>query len=72
THPAERVVPLLEIGHRVFGENRVQEAQGKWPELLDRYPDTQLHSIGQLQSNKAEEAVELFDCIHAWTVCPSP
>ncbi|MEO0871623.1 MAG: YggS family pyridoxal phosphate-dependent enzyme [Pseudomonadota bacterium] len=65
THPAERITPLLGIGHRVFGENRVQEAQGKWPQLLERYPDTELHLIGQLQSNKAEEAVALFDVIHA-------
>ncbi|MEM7702721.1 MAG: YggS family pyridoxal phosphate-dependent enzyme [Pseudomonadota bacterium] len=65
THPVERIKPLLEIGHRVFGENRVQEAQSKWPPLLTQYPDTELHLIGQLQSNKAEEAVELFDCIHA-------
>lgn len=65
THPADRIVPLLDIGHRVFGENRVQEAQGKWPELRERFANTQLHLIGQLQSNKAEDAVELFDCIHA-------
>ncbi|MEM7688652.1 MAG: YggS family pyridoxal phosphate-dependent enzyme [Pseudomonadota bacterium] len=65
THPAERITPLLEIGHRVFGENRVQEAQGKWPALLEQHPDTKLHLIGQLQSNKAEDAVALFDCIHA-------
>ncbi|MEL6708169.1 MAG: YggS family pyridoxal phosphate-dependent enzyme [Pseudomonadota bacterium] len=65
THPAERITPLLDIGHRVFGENRVQEAQSKWPALLKKYPDTELHLIGQLQSNKAEDAVELFDCIHA-------
>ncbi len=65
THAAEKITPLLEIGHRVFGENRVQEAQDKWPELLELYPDTKLHLIGQLQSNKAEDAVELFDCIHA-------
>ena len=64
THPAERITPLLDIGHRVFGENRVQEAQGKWPELLESYPDTELHLIGQLQSNKAEDAVALFDVIH--------
>jgi len=64
THPAERIIPLLEIGHTVFGENRVQEAQGKWPQLLERYPDTELHLIGQLQSNKAEDAVALFDVIH--------
>lgn len=65
THPAERIVPLLEVGHRVFGENRVQEAEGKWPELIERFPETELHLIGQLQSNKAEDAVALFDCIHS-------
>ena len=65
THPAERIEPLLEAGHRVFGENRVQEAQAKWPELRVRFPDTQLHLIGQLQSNKAEEAVAVFDAIHS-------
>ena len=61
THPPERITPLLEAGHRVFGENRVQEAQCKWPQLREEYPDVELHLIGQLQSNKAEEAVELFD-----------
>ncbi len=65
THPAERIEPLLEAGHRVFGENRVQEAQDKWPALRERYPDTELHLIGQLQSNKADDAVAMFDCIHA-------
>lgn len=65
THPVERIEPLLEAGHRVFGENRVQEAQDKWPALREQYPDVQLHLIGQLQSNKAEEAVELFDVIHS-------
>ncbi|MBV7258806.1 YggS family pyridoxal phosphate-dependent enzyme [Erythrobacter crassostreae] len=65
THPVKKITPLLEAGHRVFGENRVQEAQEKWPTLREQYPDTQLHLIGQLQSNKAEEAVELFDYIHA-------
>ena len=65
THPADRIVPLLEAGHRVFGENRVQEAQEKWPALREAYPDVKLHLIGQLQSNKAEDAVALFDCIHA-------
>lgn len=65
THPAERILPLLEQGHRVFGENRVQEAQAKWPALREAYPDVELHLIGQLQSNKAEDAVVLFDCIHA-------
>ena len=65
THPAEKISPLLEVGHRVFGENRVQEAGDKWPALREQYPDAELHLIGQLQSNKAEDAVELFDCIHA-------
>jgi len=65
THPADAIEPLLEAGHRVFGENRVQEAQGKWPELRTRYPDAKLHLIGQLQSNKADEAVALFDVIHS-------
>ena len=64
THPADAIIPLIEQGQRVFGENRVQEAQAKWPELRERYPDIELHGIGQLQSNKAEEAVQLFDCIH--------
>jgi pyridoxal phosphate enzyme (YggS family) len=65
THPPKRIIPLLDIGHRAFGENRVQEAQGKWPELREQYPDVELHGIGQLQSNKAEDAVALFDYIHA-------
>ncbi len=65
THPAEAIVPLLEAGQRVFGENRVQEAQGKWPVLREQYPDVQLHLVGQLQSNKAEDAVALFDAIHS-------
>ena len=65
THPPERITPLLEAGHRVFGENRVQEAAGKWLELREEYPDVELHLIGQLQSNKAEEAVDLFDVIHS-------
>jgi hypothetical protein len=65
THPVETIEPLLEAGHRVFGENRVQEAQNKWPALRERYPDAEVHLIGQLQSNKAEDAVELFDCIHS-------
>ncbi|MEM7779527.1 MAG: YggS family pyridoxal phosphate-dependent enzyme [Pseudomonadota bacterium] len=65
THPVERITPLLDAGQRVFGENRVQEAQGKWPALREAYADTDLHLIGQLQSNKAEDAVELFDCIHS-------
>ena len=65
THAAERIEPLLEQGQRVFGENRVQEAQEKWPALREKFPDTELHLIGQLQSNKAEDAVQLFDVIHS-------
>ncbi len=65
THPAERIVPLIAAGQRVFGENRVQEAEAKWPALREAYPDIELHLVGQLQSNKAEEAVALFDCIHS-------
>ncbi len=55
---------MLEAGHRIFGENRVQEAKAKWPALRDRYPGIELHLIGSLQSNKAKEAVALFDAIH--------
>lgn len=65
THPAERIMPLLAAGQRVFGENRVQEAQDKWPALREAYPDLALNLVGQLQSNKAEDAVALFDCIHS-------
>ena len=65
THPAEQIVPLIEAGQRVFGENRVQEAQAKWPELKARRPELELHLVGQLQSNKAEDAVAQFDCIHS-------
>jgi|TARA_R100000501_G_scaffold15113_1_gene27407 hypothetical protein len=64
-HDAEDVRPLLQAGHRHFGENRVQEAEGKWPPLLAEYPETVLHMIGQLQSNKAEQAVAMFDVIHS-------
>ena len=65
THPVEAIEPLLVEGQRVFGENRVAEAFEKWPALREQYPDVELHLIGQLQSNKAAEAVALFDCIHA-------
>lgn len=65
TQNAAAIKPLLDAGHRVFGENRVQEAQAKWPVLRDAYPDTILHLVGQLQSNKAAEAVALFDVIHS-------
>jgi len=64
TFPAEAIEPVLATGQRVFGENYVQEAKAKWPELRRRYPDVELHMIGPLQSNKAREAVELFDVIH--------
>ena len=65
TQPADAIVPLIEAGQRTFGENRVQEAQTKWPELRERHPHVRLHLVGQLQSNKAEEAVALFDAIHS-------
>ena len=64
TFGAPEILPLLQAGHRVFGENRVQEAKGKWPELKAKFPDLKLHLIGPLQSNKAAEAVSLFDVIH--------
>ncbi|SFF90008.1 hypothetical protein SAMN05518801_10322 [Novosphingobium sp. CF614] len=65
THPPERIAPLIAQGQRVFGENRVQEAQAKWPALREAHPDVKLHLVGQLQSNKAEDAAALFDCIHS-------
>jgi len=64
-HPAEAIAPLIEAGQAVFGENRVQEAQAKWPALRERYAAVELHLVGQLQSNKADEAVALFDAIHS-------
>ncbi len=63
TFAANDIEPVLEAGHRVFGENRVQEAAGKWPGLRERFPGIELHLIGPLQSNKAAEAVALFDVI---------
>jgi pyridoxal phosphate enzyme (YggS family) len=63
TFPAEDIVPFLEAGQRVFGENRVQEAEAKWPALRASYDGIELHLIGPLQSNKAREAVALFDVI---------
>ena len=63
TFEAEAIRPVIEAGQRVFGENRVQEAQGKWPALKAEFPDIELHLIGPLQSNKAKEAVALFDVI---------
>ena len=65
THGSEAIAPLLDQGQRVFGENRVQEAQAKWPELKERYAGVDLHLVGQLQSNKADDAVALFDAIHS-------
>lgn len=65
THPAEAITPLIEAGQRSFGENRVQEAQGKWPALKAATPDIRLHLVGQLQSNKADDAVALFDALHS-------
>jgi PLP dependent protein len=64
TFPAEVIEPVLQAGHRVFGENYVQESAGKWPLLRDAFPDAKVHMIGPLQSNKAGEAVRLFDAIH--------
>lgn len=64
-HAPTTIRPLLDQGHVHFGENRVQEAQAKWPDLREDYPNVQLHLVGQLQSNKAEDAVTLFDCIHS-------
>ncbi len=63
--PIDRVEAVLDAGHRLFGENRVQEAAGKWPELKERFEGVQLHLIGPLQSNKARQAFELFDAIHS-------
>lgn len=63
TFAAPAIRPVLAAGHRVFGENRVQEAQGKWPELKADHPDVALHLIGPLQTNKARDAVALFDVI---------
>jgi pyridoxal phosphate enzyme (YggS family) len=63
TFAADDITPVLETGHRIYGENRVQEAQGKWPDLKARYTGIELHLIGPLQSNKAAEAVALFDVI---------
>ncbi len=64
TFGADDIRPVIDAGQRVFGENRVQEAQGKWPGLRAQTPDVELHLIGPLQSNKAKDAVALFDVIH--------
>ncbi len=65
THSESDIAAVLEAGQRIFGENRVQEAKAKWPALRERYAGIELHLIGPLQSNKAREAVELFDAIHS-------
>ena len=65
THPGTRIAPLIAVGQRLFGENRVQEAAEKWPALQEAHAGIELHLVGQLQSNKAEDAVLLFDCIHS-------
>ena len=63
TYDADAIQPVIDEGARIFGENRIQEAQGKWPKLKEKIPEIELHLIGPLQSNKTKEAVELFDCI---------
>jgi pyridoxal phosphate enzyme (YggS family) len=65
TFGPEAIEPVIAAGQRVFGENRVQEAKAKWPPLMERHPGIQLHLVGPLQSNKAKEAVALFDVIHS-------
>jgi len=65
TFAAEAIEPVIQAGQRVFGENRVQEAKAKWPSLKQKYPGIELHLVGPLQSNKAKDAVALFDAIHA-------
>ena len=62
--PNERVLEVLRQGHRVFGENRVQEAEGKWPTFKAEFPEAKVHLLGPLQSNKARLAFQIFDCIH--------
>jgi hypothetical protein len=65
TFEADAILPVIEAGQRLFGENRVQEATRKWPPLRERFPDIELHLIGPLQTNKAREAVAFFDAIHS-------
>jgi PLP dependent protein len=65
TFGAPAIEPVIAAGQRVFGENRVQEAKAKWPAIKERHPDISLHLVGPLQSNKARQAVALFDAIHA-------
>ena len=62
--PIERVLSVLEQGHTIFGENKVQEAQGKWPDFRENFSNVSVHLIGPLQSNKVKQAIELFDAIH--------
>ena len=62
--PNSRVLNVLDQGHQIFGENKVQEAQGKWPMFREQFPNTKVHLIGPLQSNKVKQAIELFDAIH--------
>ncbi len=64
TFPAEAIEPVLAAGQRIFGENRVQEAAAKWPGLMEKYPDAELHLIGPLQTNKVRPAVNMFHAIH--------
>jgi len=63
--PNERVEAVLEEGHRLFGENKVQEAAGKWPEFRERFDGVEVHLLGPLQTNKARQAIELFEAIHS-------
>ena len=63
--PNDRVLKVLDAGHREFGENYVQEAAGKWPTWRENYTQVKLHMLGPLQTNKARQAIELFDCIHS-------
>ena len=63
--PLDRIAAVLDEGHRLFGENRVQEAAGKWPDFRARYPDVEVHLVGPLQSNKVRQAMDLFQAIHS-------
>ena len=65
TFPLNKIIPLLETGHIHFGENKIQEAESKWPQIKNKYKNLQLHMLGKLQSNKAKNAVKLFDYIHS-------
>ena len=65
TFPIKKIIPLIEIGHLHFGENKIQEAESKWIEMKNKYKGLQLHMLGKLQSNKVKKAVKLFDYIHS-------